>query len=86
MNSGASHLEVPKAPDTAVYVKRGSWLMDDNPYSVKRARPIWSMTTFAYCNGISTNTQLGTKEQEIPTLQVRRLEDNRRGQGNNVPP
>jgi len=49
MISGASHLEGFNASlDTAAYVKRGSCLMGANPYSVKRARPVWSTTTLAY--------------------------------------
>ena len=79
MISGASHLEVANVSDTAAYVKRGPRFMGANPYSVRRARRLWSMTTFAYYNRISTNTQLRTKEQEISTLQVRRVEGQSEG-------
>ena len=45
--SGDSHLEVPMDPGVAAAVKLGSEMMGANPYSVKRARPLRSMTTFA---------------------------------------
>ena len=56
MISGASHLEVPIAPGVAATVKLGSEFMGANPYSVKRARPFLSMTTFACHHRISTIT------------------------------
>ena len=60
MISGASHLEVPTVPGAAATVKLGSELMGANPYSVNRARPLRSMTTFAYSRGISMIARPGT--------------------------
>jgi len=78
MISGASHLEVPTAPGVAATVKLGSELTGASPYSVKRARPLRSTTTFACNDGISTITQQGIKGKEISTLQVRQFESNLR--------
>jgi len=79
MISGASHLEVPTAPGVAATVKLGSELMGASPYSVKRARPLRSTTTFACHNGISTIARPRTKgREEISTLQVRQLKSNLR--------
>ena len=61
MISGASHLEVPTDPGVAATVKLGSELMGASPYSVKRAWPLWSMTTFACQHRISTSSQPRSK-------------------------
>ena len=71
MISGASHLWVPTVLAVAVTAKTGPELTDVNPHSVKRARPSWSMTTFACPYRISVGTLLRNKEKEISTLQVR---------------
>ena len=73
MISGASHLEAPTAPEVAATVKLGLELMGANPYSVKRARPLRSMTTFACRHKISIITHLRTMWQGISTLQLQRL-------------
>ena len=86
MISGASHLEVPTAPGVAATVKLGSEMMGANPYSVKRARPLRSTTTFACRHGISTFTRLGTREKGILTPQVQQSRYNLRGRGDNFPP
>ena len=54
MISGAGHLEDPTAPGVATTVKLGSEFMGASPYSVRRARPPRSITTFAYRHRIST--------------------------------
>ena len=74
MISGARHLEVPTVPGVAPTVKLGPELMCANPYSVKRARPLRSITTFAYRHGISTVKQQRTEEKEVSVLQVPDLE------------
>ena len=83
MISGASHLEVPTAPGVAATVKLGSELIGASPYSVKRARPLRSMTTFACRRRISTIKQPRKIWEEILTLQLRRLKNKQR---DNPPP
>jgi len=70
MISGASHLEVPRVSGVAATVKPGPELMGASPYSVKRARPPWSMTTFACRHDVSAMKSRGN---DISTPRARRL-------------
>jgi len=86
MISGANHLEVPTTSGVAATVNLGLELRAASPYSVKRAQPLRSTTTFACQHGVSTTLQLRNTQKEISTLQVRQLKYSLRGQKVNLPP
>ena len=81
MISGANHLEFARDSRVAETVKLGPELMGANPYPVKRARPFWSMMTFACCHGVSAAQKLGSnrklnaaaehQEDDLPPLNLR---------------
>ena len=68
-------------PGVARPVKLGSKLIGASPYSVNRAWPLLSITTFACQHKISTITQVRSREKETDAPNGRA-----RNRGENLPP